>query len=166
MRVKEVKKILGITNRSVYNYIRDGKIRYIKINKTHYDYNSEDVLKMVGEAQTHENKKTVVTYSRVSLSKQKNDLASQTKRLYDYSISNGYKLAEQYEDVESGMNFVNRKGFNALLDKVMNKEIKCVVVENKDRLCRFGFELLEKLFLKYGTKIIVTSEVQNKTYEQ
>ena len=46
-------------------------------------------------------------------------------------------------------------------------KIEYIIIENKDRLCRFGYELLEKLFLFYGTKLIVINDIiQNKTYEQ
>lgn len=45
--------------------------------------------------------------------------------------------------------------------------MECVIIENKDRLTRFGFELFENLFKFYGTKIIVANnEITNKTYEQ
>jgi len=48
----------------------------------------------------------------------------------------------------------------------MNYEIDKVVIENKDRLARFGFDLLKELFKMHGTEIIVMSEVDNKSYEQ
>ena len=48
-----------------------------------------------------------------------------------------------------------------------NYEVKNVIIEHKDRLVRFGFELIKMLFDKYGTKIIVISDDEpNKTYEQ
>ena len=69
----------------------------------------------------------------------KNDLKTQTKRLYDFATSNGYIIKEQIEDVKSGMSFEDRKGFVKLLKKVTNYEVKNVIVEHKDRLVRFGF---------------------------
>lgn len=107
-----------------------------------------------------------VAYSRVSLPKQKNDLKKQTQRLYDFALSKGYQLKEQIEDIKSGMSFEERKGFIKLLNKVTNYEVKNVIIENKDRLVRFGFELIKMLFEKYGTNIIVLSDEMNKSYEQ
>jgi len=49
---------------------------------------------------------------------------------------------------------------------VINHEVDKVIIENKDRLTRFGFELLKETFRKHGTEIIVISEVDNKSYEQ
>ena len=49
---------------------------------------------------------------------------------------------------------------------VINHEVKTVIVENKDRLVRFGFDLVKELFRQHGTEIIVVSDADNKTYEQ
>lgn len=163
MKIKDVKRILGVTNRTVNNYIKSGKIRYKKINTNHYIYNDDDVYALVGVVKTN---KKIVTYGRVSSSKQKEDLISQNKRLYEFAISNGYKLNMQYFDVKSGMDFNNRKEFNKLLIEVIEGNIDIIIVENKDRLCRFGFDLFENICKQYGTRIIVTTNVENKSYEQ
>lgn len=164
MKAKEVKKTLGITQQTLSSYIKLGKLRYIAINKFHYEYNNEDVYNLIGISRKIN--KVNVTYSRVSLSKQKNDLESQTKRLYDYCGSNGIILSKQFKDIKSGMNFDNRKEFNELLNEVVKGNIENIIVENKDRLCRFGFDLFQTFCKYHGAKIIVTSEVENKSYEQ
>lgn len=64
------------------------------------------------------------------------------------------------------MEFKNRNQFNQLLDMVINNEINTVIIENKDRLVRFGFDLIETIFTKHGTNIVIVSEAENKTYEQ
>ena len=64
------------------------------------------------------------------------------------------------------MNFTERKAFMKLLTMVINHEVKTVIVENKDRLVRFGFDLVKELFRQHGTEIIVVSDADNKTYEQ
>lgn len=165
MKAKEVKNILGITQQTINRYIKDGKIRFVAINKYHYEYNDDDVYALIN-GQNKSKNRVNVTYSRVSLSKQKNDLESQTKKLYDYSISKGFTLSKQYKDIKSGMNFNNRKEFLMLLDDVIKGKIENIIVENKDRLCRFGFDLFEVFCKNYNTKIIITSEVENKSYEQ
>ena len=61
----------------------------------------------------------------------------------------------------------NRKDFLDLLSEVIKGNIGCIVIENKDRLIRFGFDLLETIFKKFGTTIIVLNdELDNKSYEQ
>jgi len=163
MTIKEVKKLLKVTNRTVNNYIHQGIIRFTKINDKHYIYNDEDVFSLINKKNPH---RFTVTYARVSLSKQRKDLITQNERLYNYSINNGYVLHKQYQDVKSGMNFNDRKDFNLLLNQVIDNKIETIIVENKDRLCRFGFDLFENFCKQYNTKIIVTSDVENKSYEQ
>ena len=162
MKAKEVLKILNITHRTLCTYVKNGKLNPIKINTNHYEYDAEEVYGILGKNKERYN----VAYSRVSLPKQKNDLKKQTQRLYNFALSKGYQLKEQIEDIKSGMSFEERKGFIKLLNKVTNYEVKNVIIENKDRLVRFGFELIKMLFEKYGTNIIVLSDEMNKSYEQ
>ena len=162
MRAREVKKILNVTQRTLTNYIHQGLLNPIKINAHHYEYNDDEVYKIINDNKP----RTVVTYARVSSRKQKNDLETQNERLYDFAIRNGYAITEQLQDIKSGMNFTERKAFMKLLTMVINHEVKTVIVENKDRLVRFGFDLVKELFRQHGTEIIVVSDADNKTYEQ
>jgi len=164
MKAKEVKSILNITQQTLHNYIKEGKISFVKINKYHYNYNDNDVYKLIGLSNIKKSKYNV-TYSRVSLSKQKDDLTRQTERLYNYCMSNGISIEKQYEDIKSGMNFSERKSFNDLLTEVIKGNVDSVIVENKDRLARFGFDLIEAFFKFFDTKIIVVNNVDNKSYE-
>ena len=163
MKIAEVKKILKVTNRTVHTYITQGKIKFRKINDKHYIYNDEDVYAL---ANIKHPDKINVTYARVSLSKQKNDLITQNERLYNYCSFNGIVLNKQYQDVKSGMNFNDRKEFNKMLNLIVENKIDKIIIENKDRLCRFGFDLFENFSKQFNTTIIVTSEVENKSYEQ
>ena len=162
MRSKEVRKILGVTARTLTNYVNNGTLHPIKVNSRHYDYDPDEVYGLIKQYKPKYN----LTYSRVSLPKQKNDLESQTKRLYEFAIANGIQIEKQITDIKSGMTFNERKGFNELLDAVLSNEVNTVIIENKDRLCRFGYDLLETVFKKHGTRIIVTSNSENKSYEQ
>lgn len=50
---------------------------------------------------------------------------------------------------------------------IFKGEVDTLVIENKDRLTRFGFDMLEKFFKYFGTKVLVLNDsVENKTYEQ
>ena len=162
MKSKEVRDVLGVTQKTLNNYIKKGLLNPTIINSRHYEYDREEVYSLIKKT----NKRLNYTYSRVSLPKQKNDLSSQTQRLYDYATSNGYQIEEQLEDIKSGMDFNNRKNFKKLLELVVEEKVDTVFVENRDRLSRFGFELIETLFNLHGSKIVVLSNAENKTYEQ
>lgn len=64
--------------------------------------------------------------------------------------------------VASGISFDKRKDFFVMLEDILNHKVDKVVVAYKDRLSRVGFELFSFLFKKYGTDIIVVSEIGNK----
>lgn len=165
MKAKEVMKILGITRTSLHNYIARGWIRYETMPNGYYNYNDEDVYAFIGNKKQKKNKK-IISYSRVSTQNQKNQLKEQTQRIYESCISRGIQLDEQIEDIKSGMSF-DRKGFQKLCEMVIRNEVELIVIENKDRLMRFGFESFEGMFRYFGCKILVLSdEIQNKSYEQ
>jgi predicted site-specific integrase-resolvase len=166
MKSREVRKLLGISQPTLSKYARSGVIRYVRINALNYSYNSEDVYRLMGKMPSENDDRRNVSYSRVSLAKQKGDLQSQTHRLYEYAMSNGIVLSEQLEDIKSGMNFTDRRQFSYLLEEVTKGRIGTILVENRDRLCRFGFDLFEKFCSCHGTKIVVASEVENTSYEQ
>lgn len=166
MKAKEVKKILNISQPTLSKYVKIGLIRCIKINKYHYEYLEDDVLKIIG-LNKKPNKNLIVSYSRVSTQNQKEQLKMQTQRLYDYSISKGLELYKQFEDIGSAMSFVNRKNFLSLIQMIVNKEISLIIIENKDRFVRFGFEFFEYFLKMYGCSfLIINDSIQNKSYEQ
>lgn len=97
----------------------------------------------------------VVLYARVSSHDQKEDLDRQLERLRQYAYSNNISINNEYKEIGSGLN-PNRKKLNELL---CNKSITTIIVEHRERLTRFGFEMLEASFKANGRKIIV---IENK----
>ena len=75
----------------------------------------------------------------------------------------GYQF-EIITDIGSGINY-NKKGLNQLIDMVTNSEVEKIVVLYKDRLIRFGYELIENLCNKFGTTIEIIDNTE-KTEEQ
>ena len=75
-------------------------------------------------------------------------------------------MDEQIEDIKSGMSS-DRKGFNYVCQEIIKVNVELLVIENKDRLLRFGYEIFEDSFKYFGTKILVLNDtLENKTYEQ
>lgn len=66
-------------------------------------------------------------------------------------------IVNQYiEDFGSGLNY-NRKKWNKLLDDVMENKIKLIVVSNKDRFIRFGYDWFDKFCSNFNTKILIVN---------
>lgn len=102
-------------------------------------------------------------YARVSTRKQKSegDLDRQIDFLRESVVTNG-KDYELVVDVGSGINF-KRKGFKTILDTCLQGNVGEVVVAHRDRLCRFGFELIDEIVRSSGGKIVVVGYNKNES---
>jgi predicted site-specific integrase-resolvase len=101
-----------------------------------------------------------ICYCRVSSPKQKEDL----NRQIEY-VTTKYPESEVIKDVGSGINF-KRKGLNAILERAMSGEQLEVVVAYKDRLARFGYELVERIISRNGGRVMVLNEVSLSPSEE
>lgn len=78
-------------------------------------------------------------------------------------IAKGYQF-EIITDIGSAINY-NKNGLNKLIDMIINGEVEKIVILYKDRLVRFGFDLIENICNKYGTVIEIIDNTE-KTEEQ
>lgn len=100
MKANEVIKLLKITRMTLHNYMVSGKIKATKLPNGYYDYNKEDVYKILGNYNEREN----VIYARVSSTCQKKDLETQLETLRTFCNNNGIKINNEYSDICSGLN--------------------------------------------------------------
>ena len=127
-------------------------------------YYSEDQLNTIISGSSEINKsKKIIGYCRVSSQKQKDDLERQVDNVKTYMLAKGYSF-EIITDIGSGINY-NNKGLNKLLDLVTDNQVDKIVIMYKDRLVRFGYELLENLCTKHNTVIEIIDNTE-KTEEQ
>ena len=160
---KTVTKILGVTAQTLRNWDKEGKLKPSYIKSNGYRYYSEDsILSYTQERKTKKNL-NVIGYARVSSEKQEDDLNRQIDYLKQY-ISNKYQTFEIISDIGSGINY-NKKGLQKLIEKINRKEVDIIVVLYKDRLLRFGFELIEYFASLNNVKIRVLDKI-NKTEDE
>ena len=166
MKANKVLKVLGISRSTLYRYKRDGTIKIkTKFNDNFYEYDDDSVYRLLGDSYKETNKQ-IVSYARVSTQNQKKQLQEQNQRIYDSCISRGLKLDKQFSDIKSGMTS-DRKEFQDVIRIIIQGKVELLVLENKDRLVRFGYEILEQIFKYFGCKILVLNDIlENKTYEQ
>lgn len=155
MKAKEVMKILRISNPTLSRYLKNGWIRATRLPNNRYNYDEESVYEFLNSGVPRKN----YLYGRVSTAKQKKDLENQIELLKTYCFSNDIKVDGVFQDVASGISFEKRDDFLKLLDDVVDKKVKAVYVTYKDRVSRAGFDLFYYLFKKFGTEIVVVSEV-------
>ena len=146
---KEFKKLIDVSYRTVWNWIKAGKIKSIRTatNRHIIPISELEKLKI---CKPIEIQKINVIYARVSSRDRIKDLDYQVNRIEEFSYKNGYIIDKVYKEIASGMND-NRKQ----LWKMIDDNPTHIIVENKDRLTRFGFNYLEKLLAKLNIYIIV-----------
>jgi excisionase family DNA binding protein len=145
---RQASEILGVGVETLRRWDKEGKIKTIRTAGQTRLYDISDV---VGEEKKQQ---TTVLYCRVSSPKQKADLERQVSYMREK-----YPESEVIKDVGSGINF-KRKGLNALLERSLSGEQLEIVVAYRDRLARFGYELLERLFQRNGGRVVVLNEVK------
>ena len=155
MKEKDVLKLLKVTRPTICRYVREGKIRAIKINRTKLDYNEEDVFKLAGI----ENRAKGVIYARVSTNKQKSSLQNQIDTLLQYADSNGVQIDKIYKDIASGLNF-DRGEFQSLLSDVIQYKVKTIFITDKDRFSRISFNMWKELFSYFNCEIVVLNDIK------
>ena len=155
---KDFAELLGVSVKTLQRWDRDG---ILKANRTPTDrryYTYDQYLQFKG-IQTENDTRDTVIYARVSTRNQKDDLQNQVEFLKQFCNAKGIIVNQCIEDFGSGLNY-NRKKWNRLLDEVMANKIKAIVISNKDRFIRFGYDWFEKFCEKFNTKIII---VNNET---
>ncbi|MCD6084781.1 MAG: IS607 family transposase [Desulfurococcales archaeon] len=164
---REVCGILGIANRTLRRWIKEGRIRAVNINGK-WRIPESEVKRLLG--QPVEEIKTprvarVVIYARVSGVNQKKELENQVEALKKYVEQNNWKLVAVVKDVASGLK-EDRRGLWELVDMAKKHEFDILLVAYKDRLTRFGFKYLEELFKAYGVKVMVVLQEPPKDFYQ
>ena len=138
-------ELTGLSAGTLRKYADNGTIKMHRIGKGQRLFDVSDLLVHKGEA----NGKPVVCYCRVSSQKQKNDLARQVVYMRER-----FPNADIVQDIGSGLNY-KRKGLNTILQRLLQGDKLTLVVAYRDRLCRFGFELIQFLVEQNGGEIVV-----------
>jgi len=162
--IHEFSKLVGKTPQTLRNWDKKGLLIPHHTGANGYRYYSHEQLKQVLNIKDDDKKpKIVIGYCRVSSYKQKDDLQRQVENMKLY-LDKQNKEYEIIEDIGSGINYT-KKGLRELLRKIVNNEVEKVVVLYKDRLLRFGFELVEYIANLYGCEIEVIDSTE-KTEQQ
>ena len=155
---------IGKTTKTLRNWDKAGILKPARVEKSGYRYYSQEQLNhFLGLKPEKQKQKKIIGYCRISSPKQKDDLERQMEYVKMYMCAKGYSF-EMITDIGSGINY-NKKGLNQMLDMVTNSEVEKIVILSKDRLIRFGYELIENLCHKFGTTIEIIDHTE-KTEQQ
>ena len=154
---KTVTKILGVTAQTLRNWDREGKLKPAYVKSNGYRYYSEDSILSYTQERKTKKDLNVVGYARVSSKKQSDDLERQVNKLKTY-LDSKYSDYEIITDIGSGINYT-KPGLKKLIEKINRKEVDLIIVLYKDRLLRFGFELVEYFAELNNVKIEVLDKI-------
>ena len=162
MSIGKFAKKIGVNVATLRRMEAKGELMPAHVSSGGTRYYSTEQLKQF--IRTNNKQKLVVGYCRVSTPSQKDDLKNQVNNVKSYMIAKGYQY-EIIEDIGSGINY-NKKGLKQLIDKINNQEVSKVVILYKDRLVRFGFELIEYLCQINGVELEVIDHTEKSKEEE
>lgn len=158
LTLKETEHLLNVSKSTLQRWDNSGKLVALRTEGGHRRYKQSDIERLIGENsnETTDNSDEVIvaTYARCSTQDHKahGDIDRQSSRLFEYCTKKKYKVGYIIKDMGSGLND-KRKGFIKLCNLVLNGKINKVVIEHKDRLTRFQYNLIEFFFNSYGVEI-------------
>ncbi len=107
----------------------------------------------------------IVIYCRVSSRKQKDDLQSQVLAMEKFCLAQGVCVTQTIQEIGGGLNF-KRPKFLQIIKWAIEGELKLLYVAHKDRLCRFGFELVEQIVQWGGGLVIIANAETLSPHEE
>lgn len=162
--ISKAAKILGVSEITLRRWDEEGKLIAIKTEGGHRRY---DISKLKPETVRKydfaDNRKTIA-YARVSSHDQKPDLERQKQVLELFCSKNGWSF-EIIADLGSGMNY-HKKGLQKLLNAVLDDSAGRLVLTHKDRLLRFGAELVFAICEAKGVEVVIINKGDDTTFEE
>lgn len=164
MSIGKFAKELGVTPEHVRTMHRTGEVIPARISEKGTRYYSDEQLKELKNNLSSQREEKVVAYCRVSTKSQKDDLEKQVENVKSYMYAKGYSF-EVITDIGSGINYKN-KGLQQLISLIDSNQVTKLVILYKDRLVRFGFELIQLLCDLHDVKIEIIDNSERSKEEE
>lgn len=153
MKLSDYAEQIGISYQTAWRHFKAGKIPYptskLPSGTVIVDYNPNLPLQMKGKA---------AIYARVSSAENKDNLERQAERLQAYAIARGYQVQHVVKETGSGLNDDRKK-----LAKLLTREdYEVLIVEHRDRLCRFGSNYIDILLKRCNVTLDIVNKVDDK----
>lgn len=161
--ISKTAEILDVTPKTLRIWDKENKLKPILTSGGHRRYKESDIKTMMGYTEISSEQHIIcATYSRVSSQKQKNtgDLDRQSQRLSEYCAKHNLYVEYIIKDCGSGLND-KRVGFIKLTNLVINGKINKVIIEHRDRLTRFQYHFIERIYKVFGCEIISLDEKED-----
>lgn len=157
VNISEAARILGVTTTTLRNRDKKGLLKPDELTKGKARRYRVESLRNINRniIFTKDDLKTIA-YARVSSHDQKQDLNRQVQLLELYCTKHGYKY-EVIQDIGSGMNYY-KKGLTRLIDLILDNQVQRLILTHKDRLLRFGAELVFSICEAKNVEVIIINQ--------
>ena len=159
VKIGEAAKLLGVSVQALRNWEMEGKI--LPSHRTPGGQRMYDLAALIG---VNDLTSPTIGYARVSSSDQKEDLERQHAVLEAFCNKNGWQT-EIIRDLGSSMNY-NKKGLHRLLELLVQGEMSRLVITHKDRLLRFGGEIIFRICELKGIEVVIINKGEQPTFEE
>ena len=160
VKIGKAAEILGVTVQTLRRWERDGQL--MPDTKSDGQTRYYDIDKLLGIKNIESD--LTIAYARVSSHDQKEDLKRQAQFLSAYCTSHGWNY-QIIQDLGSGMNY-RKKGLKQLLEQILERKIRRLVLSHKDRLLRFGAELIFSLCEARQIEVVIINQGDDVSFEE
>ena len=163
LSLEEAAKVLGVSKSTMRRWEAEGRLKPERTPGGHRRYRSEELTQMAVHPLPKTDRVTIA-YERVSSHDQKADLERQAILLSEFCTKNGW-THEVIRDCGSGLNY-HKKGLRALLQRIMRNDVERLVITHKDRLLRFGAELVFAICEEFQTEVVIVNKTEEMRDEE
>ena len=163
LSIKQAANQLGVSVSTLRRWDETGVLVAQRTPKGHRRYDLSKINPNLTRNKVEQQRKTIA-YARVSSHDQKSDLQRQIEILELYCSAQSWSF-EVISDLGSGMNY-HKKGLKRLLDDILDNKIDRLVLTHKDRLLRFGAELVFALCEARQVEVVIINQGENLSFEE
>jgi putative resolvase len=161
VNISKAAKELGVHQETLRRWEMAGKIQVERTPRGHRRYDLAKLKGFVRDALP--SIRSTVCYARVSSHDQKEDLVRQTAVLESFCAARGWTY-EVLQDLGSGLNY-HKKGLKKLIKAICSGSVGRLIITHKDRLMRFGAELIFSICESFGTEVVIINASEDSSFE-
>ena len=158
LTISEAAKLKGVAVSTLRRWEAEGKLIPERTANGHRRY---DLAQLLG---IKPDNAITIGYARVSSHEQKPDLRRQKEVLELFCAQNGWQY-QIIDDLGSGLNY-SKRGLQRLIRMITDNQVERLVLTHKDRLLRFGSELIFSLCEHFGTEVIIINRTEDASFEE
>ena len=164
LTTKQASEIAGVNKDTIRRWEDKGLIKSYRTDGGHRRYDAESLNNYILQPKVEVSEKYALIYARVSTRSRENDLDRQVKLLEMFCSSNGWKY-KVLKDIGSGLNY-SKKGLLELIKLIETNQINRLVINYKDRLLRFGSEIIFEMCKWHNVEVVIVSQDESKSCEE